>query len=215
MATGRQFVKRSHQFLLIFLLGCSTPQPEQLPSDLVISEKEPSRWTALVKQNLIHLAQVHHLEPFLYTRRIRVVPDEVSHSKPVLTINTRFAERPPQLLAILLHEQLHWWVDKNARNYRRASDELKKIYPSVPVYRNNRESTYVHLVVCYLEFRALWYYLGEPEARRILTEIMNKDKLYPWVYSQVLSKTGHLKKIIERNALVPAVLKTNEEPAAL
>ncbi len=190
--------------LLLGFLGCSSaPIPEELPYGLEIREKKQSKWTALTKQNLIHLAQVYNLKPFLYTKKIRIVPNEPSHSHPVLTINTRFAEQPRKLLATLLHEEFHWWVAKKKSSYKVARAQLGKLFPRPTVYRNNLEGTYEHLVVCYLELRALTVFLGPQEARKTVIELMSKDKTYPWIYSQVLTKHELLKKIVESAKLVP------------
>lgn len=195
--------------LLFFLIGCATSSPDPTNSiGLIIDEKHPNKETAMVKQNLFHLAQVYDLRPFLYTKRIIIDPNVISHSHPVLTLNTRFAEYPHKLLSLWLHEELHWWMVEKGPEVKAAIKELKKIYPHMP--RPSKilppDSGHLHLIVCYLEVRAMQFYLGEKEAKKIIQQFIRKDKLYPWIYYQILHKPFPIKRIVERFKLLPPPL---------
>ncbi len=200
-------------FSLIVILNvftaCTTaPEPKRVYEDVIeITEINPNRLTALTKQNLFHLAKVYDLKPFLYTKQIHVQSYVVPHSHPILTINTRHAERPQHLLATWLHEEFHWWSGNNRVNNDRAIVQLKKLFPNIPGGSVSARSTYLHLIICYLEFRALVHYLGEKEAREIVQELIEKDKLYPWVYTQILGKNPGIGKIIVANKLLPSPLR--------
>lgn len=192
----------------IFIWSCSSKKAQDLhPSGLVVHEIEPNKWTLITKQNLLHLAQVYDLSPFLYTKKVNIQSKVIPHSHPVLTLNTRNAENPKKILATFLHEELHWWMDKNSKNTDLAILELKKIYPKAPVVNPKmKNSTWLHLMVCYLELQALEFYLGKKEARGLVTNTMKKDKIYPWVYYQVLYKDFAIKKIVEKHKLIPPIL---------
>ncbi|HXH73412.1 MAG TPA: hypothetical protein VNJ08_00495 [Bacteriovoracaceae bacterium] len=208
--------KHLSYFVVFFLFGCASgPIQEQLPEGLIITEVKPNKWTALTKQNIIHLTQVYDLKPFIYSPVIKIFPNDISHRSPVITINIRFAQQPEKILSVFLHEQFHWLIAQNSTKEKSAIEELKKLYPKVPIYRNGLEATYNHLLVCYLENRALEYYLGKAEATRVHTEMMEQDKLYSWIYGQILTSNISIKKIIEKYDLLPEVLKTDKKPTIL
>jgi hypothetical protein len=173
--------------------------------------------TAITKQNLLHLAQVYDLSPFFYTKNIRVQSEVVSHSHPVLTLNTKNAEDPKKLLSIFLHEELHWWLHSRPKEMAAAVKQLKKIYPKAPITKGSgKDSTYLHLLVCYLELKAVGYYLGKIEARKIITSLMKDDKFYPWIYFQILNKDSTIKAVMQKNKLIPDVLlETNKKSVTL
>lgn len=193
--------------LTIFFLSCATKVPEPLPQGLNIVELTPNKWTSITKQNIIHLVQVYDLTPFLFTKTIHIQSQVVPHSHPILTLNSRNAENPKKILSTWLHEELHWWTSNNNKNVELAIEEFKKVYPSAPVTSSlGLDSTYLHLIICHLELKALAYYLGEEEARTIISDIMKKDKIYPWIYFQVLNKDFIIKKIVKKYKLYPPPL---------
>lgn len=203
--------------LLTLLSGCASKEPLVHPSGVEITEIKPNKWTAITKQNLYQLAQVYDLSPFLYTKKIHVESQVVPHSHPVLTLNTRNAEKPRKLLSVWLHEEFHWWMERNKKSTDLAIRELKKIYPKAPATKSSGpDSTYIHLMVCFLEMKALSFYLGKKESVSVITEIMKKDKLYPWVYYQVLHRDYAIKKIMLKHKLIPPLLlETNKKTVAL
>lgn len=199
---------RSLIFLILLIVGgCASKVVEEHPSGLNIVEIKPNKWTAIMKQNMLHLAQVYDLRPFLFTKKIHVESMVIPHSHPVLTLNTRSAEKPKKILSVWMHEELHWWMDKNPKATNLAINELKKIYPNAPKGMGaTPDSTFLHLLVCFLEMKAVALYVGDKEARSIIEEIMRKDKLYPWIYYQVLYKDFAIKKIIKKHKLAPPPL---------
>lgn len=196
--------------LLLFILvicGCASKIEDEHPSGLNIVEIKPNKWTFIMKQNMLQLAQVYDLTPFLFTKTIHIESQVIPHSHPILTLNTRNAEKPKKILATWMHEELHWWMEKNPKATADAIKELKKIYPQAPKGQGaSQDSTYLHLLVCYLEMRTLALYVGEKEARTIIEEIMKKDKIYPWIYYQVLYKNFAIKKLLKKHKLVPPPL---------
>ncbi len=199
-------------FLLIIftlsLAGCSTEQPKRVYEEVIeITEVNPNRLTALTKQNLFHLAKVYDLKPFLYTKKILVQSYVIPHSHPTLTINTRYADRPQRLLATWLHEEFHWWAVQNKAGIDKAIVALKALFPKLPEsgVAHNNHSTYLHLVICHLEYRALIHFLGKKEAKEVMEETIKKDKLYPWIYTQVLINP-EIGKIGKKYKLLPPPL---------
>src|ERR1700744_4414365 len=52
----------------------------------------------------------HDIRRFEYTGHLRVAPNEIPHSHPVLTLNTQLYN-PEEILCEYLHEQMHWYAD--------------------------------------------------------------------------------------------------------
>ena len=54
----------------------------------------------------------YDLAKYEYTKIIRIAPNEIPHSHPVLTLNTRYAfegdKNADRFLAVYIHEQIHW-----------------------------------------------------------------------------------------------------------
>ncbi len=206
--------KKMKRFLLtIFTLsligGCTTaPEEPRIYEDVIeITEINPNRLTALTKQNLFHLAKVYDLKPFLFTKKIHIQSFVVPHSHPTLTLNTRNAEKPHQLMATWLHEEFHWWVGINRANHDKAIKDLKNLYPKIPGDGNvSHRSTYLHLIICSLEHSALVHYLGEKVAAEIFQDLIVKDKIYPWVYTQILQNKKKIGSIVIKHKLLPPPL---------
>jgi hypothetical protein len=196
--------KLGNILILSWLIACTSNQLKKPLPQLQITEIEPNKWTALTKQNLLQLFQVYDLTPLLFTRVIQVQSRVIPHSHPVLTLNTRFAEEPKKLLATWLHEELHWWVTFKKEQTQMALKELRRIYLQVPGANESlRHAEYLHLIVCYLEYKSLISYLGEKEAKKIIVDLIKKDRIYPWVYTQVLYKNYAVEKIVHKYGLIP------------
>lgn len=196
-------------FTASLLTGCTTDTPKRVyEENLEITEINPNKFTGLAKQNLFHLAKVYDLRPFLFTKKIHIQSYVVPHSHPVLTLNTRHAETPHHLLSTWMHEEFHWWMGMKPRETDKAISELGKLYPKLPkTEARNKRSTYLHLAICFLEYRSLVHFVGEKEARELINEIATKDKIYSWIYSQVLSNEAAIRKIVVTNRLLPPPLK--------
>lgn len=179
-----------------------------------ITEIGPNKWTALTRQNIEHLIQVYHISPLFFTKEIHIQSRVIPHSHPVLTLNTRYAEQPKKLLSVLLHEQLHWWEERRKVDTNKAIVDLKKLFPVLPKegLAKDTHSTYLHLIVCFLEFESLVYYLGKKEANEIIRELIHKDKIYPWIYTQVLNRYQDINKIVLKYNLKPVPLKPVVKP---
>lgn len=206
--------KRMKSLLIILFLllsGCTSQKaalPEATGTHLKITEINPNKWTALTRQDLEHLLQIYDLAPLIFTYDIHIQSRVIPHSHPILTLNTRYAERPNKLLSVFIHEQLHWWVEGKKSELTGAVAELRVLYPEVPQQGGARSvySTYLHLIICFLEFEAINHYLGKAEASKIIKEFIEVDKIYPWIYTQVQLKNTEIAQIVNKNKLRPANL---------
>jgi hypothetical protein len=190
--------------LLLLFSACASLETPGHPSGLEVTERGPDKGTAITKQNLLHLAQVYDLSPFLFTKRIVIDSAAVPTAKPVLTLGTQDAEEPKRILATLLHQELDWWLDAKASATAAAIDELRKIYPKVP--KAEAQTAHRTLLLCYLEFRALEFYVGQNEARAVIEGLMKKAKRSPWAYYQVLHRGFVVRKVVETQRLYPPPL---------
>jgi len=141
------------------------------------------------------------LSRWLFTRTVQIQSRVIPHSHPVLTLNTQYVDDADDArqLATFLHEQLHWFLGDGRASA--AIDDLEHLYPKVPESlpegANGRRSTYLHLLVCLLEFDAVRSLLGEEAARKILTGF----HYYTWVYREVLERPEPIRKVLRAHGL--------------
>jgi len=142
--------------------------------------------TGPAEASLRQLLAKYDLQRFLLTRHVRIEPDVIPHSHPVLTLDTEFAHEPDRYLAGFLHEQMHWHVTENEAGMYRAVADFIDHYPEVPVggaeSAHNRFSVYLHFIVNWLELLALESCLGASRAR----EILATHQYYRWIYATLL-----------------------------
>lgn len=141
-----------------------------------------------VASQLVEFFARFDLSPWEFTSTVLI--DESApfpHSHPVLTLNVR--NGGTFLLGAYLHEQLHWFCSSHWDTVRSLIEgELRSRYPSVPVGLpmgcRDEQSTYLHLIVCWLELDALRTLLGEQEATAHVTRLTEVG-VYRWVYATV------------------------------
>lgn len=185
---------------LLLLFACASPEVEEHPSGLKVTEIKPNRDSHIMKQNLLQLSQVYDLSPFLFTKKIQIKTDAIPQSHPVLTLNIRYTNYPDKILATFLHEQFHWWALMKKVDLKKAEKDLKKMYPK------QTEGVYAHFLICYLEYKAMKHYLGPAKAKPIFFDFIQKDKIRPWIYGQVIAREAVLGKIFKKYKLIPAPL---------
>jgi hypothetical protein len=171
--------------------------------DLSHAEREAQR----IRELLAALRKRHDLGRFEFTRHVRIMPASPTHSHPILTLGTRFAETEDLLLATYLHEQMHWYLwhlggpdhDPVAPFF----DELVRRYPKAPTRlpegARNYEQTYLHLVVCWLELDALTELIGRERA----VAIADTQWGYRWVYRTVIADWESLGQLYREHGIAP------------
>lgn len=159
------------------------------------------------KAQLQRLLATYDLTRWLFTNKIVIESGRnvIPHSHPVLTLSVRHLKDDELLLSTFVHEQLHWWLGQNQEKAEAVVKELRQLYPKVPVDfpegAQNEESTYVHLIVCYLEYRADRELLGELKALQVMQFWANDH--YRWIYRTVLGDTPKIGQLIFQHKLVP------------
>jgi hypothetical protein len=159
-----------------------------------------------VRDRLTLLRRQFDLTRFEFTRRVRIAPNEIPHSHPVLTLNTR-PQSDDALLCTYLHEQMHWYLwrlgsptsDPVAPFY----GELTRRYPAAPTAlpegADDAHSTYLHLVVNWLEIDVASSVIGRERA--IAAALATP--VYRWVYRQVIADRDALGALYRRHGIVP------------
>ncbi|HXH32415.1 MAG TPA: hypothetical protein VNJ01_16570 [Bacteriovoracaceae bacterium] len=193
--------------LFLILASCSSHRIKQ-EGPLEITEIHPNKMTALTHKHLVQLSRKHDLSPFLYTTKVQIESFVTPRSHPVLTLNTRSAKSPDKVLAVLLHEEFHWWATSNSANTDRAISDLKAKYPKIPGQDEllDDRSNYLHLVICWLEYKAVVKFLGEERALTVINETIKTDKIYPLIYTQVLKHQKDIETILKKHKLIPKAL---------
>lgn len=148
----------------------------------------------------------HDLSRFEYTHHLRVAPYEIPHSHPVLTLNARLYDAE-EILCEYLHEQMHWYLVRRgcAEEGSPLIAELMRRYPGAPVGfpdgANDEYSTYLHLLVNWLEIEAAAQFMTRERAEEIARNMQH----YRWMYRTVLSDWRSLEELYRAHGVVPIV----------
>jgi len=138
---------------------------------------------------------------WIETREILIDENTTPHSHPVLTLHTRHLDNDLQLLSTFVHEQFHWYVNRERERRDSVIAAFRQHYRDVPVGGSagarDAASTYLHLVVCDLEFQALTMLVGREEAKRTLERFTH----YQWIYERVLEEP-FVRSVMTRHALI-------------
>jgi len=155
------------------------------------------------KAQLERLLSTYDLRKYTFTQNVMIDEKSIPHSHPILTLHTRHLHSDDQLLSTYVHEQLHWYLEGRLQQTEAAENDLRKIYPNVPVgYPDGSDSeggTYLHLVDCYLEMQADRELMGTDRA----TAVMNfwAGDHYRWIYKTVIQDEATIRKVIEQRNL--------------
>ncbi|MCF4124436.1 hypothetical protein [Methylobacterium sp. SyP6R] len=159
-----------------------------------------------LRNTLVALRGRYDLERYEYTRTIRIVPTGQAYSHPVLTLNTSVRGENP-ILCTYLHEQMHWYLTwyshANTPGWQEIWRGLRQTYPSMPVGfpqgAQDEHSSYLHLIVNYLEIAAAGDLLGPDVAR----DIAAKTFFYRGIYEAVLRDWDALTVLYRSHGLIP------------
>ena len=191
-------------FLALFALSMNGAARAQ--EKVAVTLAQNSRAEAQTKEQLERLLRTYDLSKWIFTRT--VVIDEktnIPHSHPRLTLNTRHLKDDELLLSTFVHEQAHWFVSSREKEAEEALKELRALFPKVPAGHpegaRDERSSYTHLIVIYLEYRALRELLGELRARQVM-EFWTHDH-YTWIYKTVLARPRDIGNIAFKHNLVP------------
>ena len=139
------------------------------------------------------------LSKWLYTTNVRI--DGASgrtFSHPILTLQPQDLLGEEEVgLSIFLHEQMHW-AAQTLPGTAAAVDEARAAFPAPPGHDEggavDRESTWLHFVVCALHLEAMAEVLSAAPARSLLAS----HRFYRWIHATILGSehwsSGYLRR---------------------
>ncbi len=151
------------------------------------------------------------LDKWLFTRHVLIDDSTVSHSRPVLTLGTGVTSKSSSgLPSEFLHEQIRRHLSMHPAESKLAMEDLRRKYPTAKVGREqggarNEESTYLHLLVCFLELESLSELVGKKKASSLIAT----KPYYTWVCGKVASDAGTPAEMVSDRRL--ALPKTKPE----
>ncbi|HXI31888.1 MAG TPA: hypothetical protein VNG89_25800 [Vicinamibacterales bacterium] len=184
--------------------ACAAASAHAQNGSLEITLKHGSKGEAQTRDQLQRLLKSYDVSRWIYTRSIIIDEQAIPYSHPVLTLSARHVQDDELLLSTFVHEQFHWPLVQKGKETEEAIKELHGLFPTVPTAgpegANGERSTYLHLIVCYLEWRADQQLLGELKARQVM-DFWATDH-YRWVYRTVLERPGEIATIVTRHGLM-------------
>lgn len=192
------------QVLLViaFFCGCCLFATSQ---NVIFSSVNNSESEKKIIEMAKKLLSEYDLSKWIFTERVQVEAMVIPHSHPVLTLNTKYLRDPSGKLGLLstfIHEQLHWYCEANEDQVNRIIGKLRKKYPTVPYASSegakDEYSTYLHLIVCSLEYYAMQELVGTEKAR----EILQAEQHYTWIYDTVMEDETYLRRLLRRKKML-------------
>lgn len=179
----------------------------QAPLKIALAkDSEPEKAT---KAQIERLVAKYDLSPWIFTTSVVIDDSSLPHSHPVLTLHTRHLKDDDLLLSTFVHEQLHWYITQNQKKAEAAVEELKVLYPDIPIGfpqgSRDAEGNYYHLLVIYLEYRANRDLLGELRARQVM-EFWAADH-YTWIYKTILEQERKIGAVLRKHELIPNIAR--------
>ena len=188
--------------LIILLLAVTSYAQDRIE----IALKNNTRDESQTREQLQRLLKMYDLSKWIFTRSIVIDEKSIPHSHPTLTLHTRHLKDDDLLLSTFVHEQAHWFLVQKDKETAEAIKELKVLFPKVPgglpEGGADEESTYLHLLVIYLEYRADREILGELRAKQVMD--FGSTDHYTWVYKTVLERRRDIGNIMFKYKLIPA-----------
>ena len=172
-----------------------------MPLSITLATAAPHE--AHTRDQLRALLERYDLRRWQWTDTVVIQDGVVPHSHPVLTLNTRFPDDSLLVLATYVHEQLHWFMGTRWEQAQAAIAEVKARYPRVAVGypRGARDaaSSYLHYLICALEYATLIELVGPDGAHRAIT-VWCADH-YTDIYAAVLRESAWLDELLARHGL--------------
>jgi hypothetical protein len=169
---------------------------------ITISLKNNKESEQRTKSALEHILIQYPLDKWILCNSIIIEQGANGKAFPIITLSVWKDDEG--LLSQFLHEQIHWIEKGREQNMEDAVEELKEMFPNAPIQRpeggGSEQSTYIHLIVCRLEFLALQELLGKEKAKSII--IGNKN--YTWIRKAILDNASSIDSVIKKH--VPEVI---------
>lgn len=192
------------QRILLFVVALAMNQTAFGQVTLDITLKHGTQDEARTRAQLQRLLTTYDVSPWIKSIVIDEQATPISH--PVLTLHTRHVKDDELLLSTFVHEQFHWFLAERPEATEQAIADLRKLFPSVPAGgtagARDESSTYMHLLVCYLEQQADRLLLGELRTKQVV-EFWATDH-YTWVYQTVIGRGRDIGQVVRERKLLSA-----------
>ena len=192
--------------ILLCVVTLALSQPAFGQANLEIALKHGTPGEARTRDQLQRILATYDLSPWIYTKSIVIDERAIPFSHPVLTLHTRHAKDDELLLSTFVHEHFHWFLAERREAAEQAIADLRKLFPTVPsggtAGARDEYSTYLHVLVCYLEQQADLRVLGELKTKQVM-DFWATDH-YTWVYQTVISRSRDIGQIMRERKLTPA-----------
>ena len=194
---------RRRVVLVVVTIAVNQAAFGRAPLDIAL--KQGTADEARTRDQLQRLLATYDLSPWIYTNSIVIDERAIPFSHPVLTLHTRHLRDDELLLSSFVHEQFHWFLSERRVATEQAIADLRKLFPSVPsggvAGARDEYSTYLHLLVCYLEQQAVLRILRELKAKQVM-DFWAPDH-YTWVYQTVISRSRDIGQVMRDRKLIP------------
>jgi hypothetical protein len=191
---------------LFFAVALAVSQGAFAQANLDITLKHGTPDEVRTRDQLRGLLATYDVSPWIYTTSIVIDERAIPFSHPVLTLHTRHTKDDDLLLSTFVHEQFHWFFAERREPTELAIADLRKLFPTVPAGgtagARDENSTYLHLLVCYLEQQADVRLLGELKTKQVM-DFWATDH-YTWVYQTVIGRSREIGQIMRDRRLMPA-----------
>lgn len=163
---------------------------------------------ARTRELLLDLLDDYNLDKWRYTETVRIEDNVISHSHPVLTLNTFGIGHPLRLLSTYIHEQLHWFwlLERHENRTWVAWRQFRDAFPDIPIEPpagcRDTLSNYLHVAINYWEMTGLGELIGEDPARAFI----GGKPYYTAVYDIVLREGDRIGAILTDLDLMPPEL---------
>jgi hypothetical protein len=173
--------------------------------DIEVSLAHGTTTETETRDQLQRLLKAYDLSNWVWTRKVLIEDGAIPHSHPILTLNTRHLKDDSLLLSTFVHEEYHWYETAHPGETSAAIAELKTAYPHLPAGgpdgTADEESSYLHVIVCYVEWQKMKALVGIERANQIM-EFWAGDH-YRAIYRLVLDNEAAVGDVVNRHQLFP------------
>ncbi len=189
--------------IFLFLFSCAKNSVNQkTPLPFSINEIKPTKLSALTRQNLIHLAQVYELSPFIFNKSITIESSESFDFKNSILISEKFAENPDQLLVHFLDQQIRWMILNSKNKINPLRSEFSKIFFSKKRFGRMPISAEEVISNFYLK-QSLTYLLGNSSGEeQFKIYLKRRKKIIIDLF--ILKNKEQLKQLLKNHKMLPA-----------
>ena len=187
---------------LVFLLIASISNAQAIEFTTEHNTESEKKTIELIKS----LNKAHNLTKWQFSEVIHINSKAIPHSHPILTLHTRHnkSQDIDLLLSTYLHENIHWYLDEHQAELTNIITVLKKRYPNVaigfPEGARDEYSTYLHIVVCFLELDAIRQLLSASRYAKI-ARFWQQDH-YTWIYKFIVEHDNEIAMLIKQHKLL-------------